>query len=67
MKKKYLGLIAVVVVLLGCNISMANTIEEAMGDVDIYCDGTTMNYLIAGRGVQNLKYAYYRYKYRCCT
>ena len=39
----------------------ANTIEEALGDVSIYADGTTMNYLISGRGVQNLKYVYYNY------
>ncbi len=42
--------------------TFANTIEEALGDVDIFSDGTTMNYLISGRGVQNLKYVYYNYR-----
>lgn len=41
--------------------AFANTIEEALGDVSIYADGTTMNYLISGRGVQNLKYVYYNH------
>lgn len=61
MKKMIFVLIAFVTLALGTNISNANTLEEALGDVDIHCDGTTMNYLIAGRGVQNLKYAYYNY------
>ena len=62
MKKLFFLIITLASVGLGCNVAnAASTVEEALGDVDIHCDGTTMNYLVAGRGVQNLKYAYYEY------
>lgn len=62
MKKLFFLIITLASLGLGCNVAnAASTVEEALGDVDIHCDGTTMNYLVAGRGVQNLKYAYYEY------
>jgi len=62
MKKLFFLIITLASLGLGCNMAnAASTVEEALGDVDIHCDGTTMNYLVAGRGVQNLKYAYYEY------
>lgn len=60
MLKKIISLIILMLFFVTPN-CFANTLEEALGDVSIYADGTTMNYLISGRGVQNLKYVYYNH------
>ncbi|MBE5812867.1 MAG: hypothetical protein E7314_04350 [Clostridiales bacterium] len=62
MKKISLMLIAIVIFMgIGTISFAADTIEEALGEVNILPGGVEMDYLIAGRGVQKLKYAYYNY------
>ena len=64
MKKRILSMLLAVVMLLGMFpgvASAADSVEEALGEVDIYNGGQKLSYLSINGRVRELIYTYYNY------
>lgn len=64
MKKRILSMLLAVVMLLGMFpgvASAAESVEEALGEVDIYNGGQKLSYLSINGRVRELIYTYYNY------
>jgi len=64
-KHRILALLLVLVTVLGmfpATAQAASSEEEALGEIDIYSDGTTLDYLSINGAARSQKYTYYNYK-----
>ena len=64
MKRKILALLLVLVTVLGmvpAPAMAASSEEEALGEIDIYSDGTTLDYLSINGAARSQKYTYYNF------
>ena len=65
MKRRILALLLVLVTVLGmfpATAQAASSEEEALGEIDIYSDGTALDYLSINGAARTQKYTYYNYK-----
>ena len=65
MKKRFISAllaVAMALSLLPTGIFAADTVDEALGEIDIYNGGTKLSYLSVNGRVQNLNYVYYNYE-----
>ena len=64
MKKRFLSMLLAVVMVLGmipATALAAGSEEEALGEVDIYSDGTELSYLSINGRIRTLIYTYYNF------
>ncbi|MDE7218658.1 MAG: hypothetical protein K2O45_03420 [Oscillospiraceae bacterium] len=64
MKRKMIALLLVLVTVLGmfpATAQAASSEEEALGEIDIYSDGTELDYLSINGAARTQKYTYYNY------
>ena len=64
MKRKILALLLVLVTVLGMfpvTAQAASSEEEALGEIDIYSDGTALDYLSINGAARTQKYTYYNF------
>ncbi len=65
MKRRILALLLTLITALGmlpAPALAASSEEEALGEIDIYSDGTSLDYLSINGAARTQKYTYYNYK-----
>ena len=65
MKRRILALLLTLITVLGmlpAPALAASSEEEALGEIDIYSDGTALDYLSINGAARTQKYTYYNYK-----